>query len=128
MANVYLALDNNLDILPVLNKVDLPNSRPDEVKKEIEDIIGIPADDSPCISAKTGLNVDQVLERIISDFKPPVGDANSPLKCLIFDSFYDNYKGAISYVKVKEGRVKAGDEIVFMATNKSFTVTEVRIF
>lgn len=125
LANVYLALDNNLDILPVINKVDLPNARPDEIKQEIEDIIGIPAMDAPCISAKSGLNVDEVLERIVTEFKAPVGDANEPLKCLIFDSFYDNYKGAVSYVRVKTGTVKVGDEILFMATNKKFVVTEV---
>ncbi len=128
LANVYLALDNNLDILPVINKVDLPNARPDEVKKEIEDVIGIPAMDAPCISAKTGLNVDEVLERIITEFKPPKGDKNAPLKCLIFDSKYDNYKGAVSYVRVKEGTCKVGDEILFMATGKKFVVTELRIF
>ena len=83
LANVYLALDNNLDILPVINKVDLPNARPEEIKQEIEDIIGIPAMDAPCISAKTGLNIDEVLERIVTDFKPPVGDETKPLKCLI---------------------------------------------
>ena len=128
LANVYLALDNNLDILPVINKVDLPNARQDEVKKEIEDVIGIPAMDAPCISAKTGLNVDEVLERIITDFKAPNGDKNAPLKCLIFDSKYDNYKGAVSYVRVKEGSVKVGDEILFMATGKKFVVTELRLF
>ena len=125
LANVYLALDNNLDILPVINKVDLPSARPDEVKKEIEDIIGIPAMDAPCISAKSGLNIDEVLERIVTDFKPPVGDKEKPLRCLIFDSFYDNYKGAVSYVKVVEGTVKPGDEIIFMATKKKFIVTEL---
>ena len=125
LANVYLALDNNLEILPVINKVDLPNARPDEIKQEIEDIIGIPAMDAPCISAKSGLNVDEVLERIVTDFKAPSGDVNSPLQCLIFDSFYDNYKGAVSYVRVKNGSVKAGDEILFMATGKKFVVTEV---
>ena len=125
LANVYLALDNNLDILPVINKVDLPSARPDEVKKEIEEIIGIPAMDAPCISAKSGLNIDEVLERIVKDFKPPVGDKNKPLRCLIFDSFYDNYKGAVSYVKVVEGTVKPGDEILFMATRKKFIVTEL---
>lgn len=128
LANVYLALDNNLEILPVLNKVDLPNARPEEVKKEIEEIIGIPAMDAPCISAKTGLNVDKVLDRIISDFPSPKGNTNSPLKCLIFDSFYDNYKGALSYVRVKEGTVKVGDEILFMAIQKKFTVAEVGYF
>ncbi len=127
LANVYLALDNNLDILPVINKVDLPNARPDEIKKEIEDVIGIPAMDAPCISAKTGLNVDQVLERIITDFRAPEGQEELPLKCLIFDSKYDNYKGAVSYVRVKEGTVKVGDEILFMATGKKFVVTELRI-
>ncbi len=128
LANVYLALDNNLEILPVINKIDLPNARPDEVKKEIEDIIGIPASDAPCISAKSGLNVEEVLERIVTDILPPEGDENGKLQCLIFDSFYDNYKGAISYVRVKEGTVKEGDEILFMATNKSFIVTEVGYF
>ena len=125
LANVYLALDNNLEILPVINKVDLPNARPEEIKKEIEDIIGIPAMDAPCISAKTGLNIDEVLERIVTDFKPPVGDETKPLKCLIFDSFYDNYKGALSYIRVVEGTVKTGDEILFMATNKKFVVSEL---
>lgn len=128
LANVYLAIDNNLEILPVINKIDLPNARPDEVKKEIEDIIGIPAEDAPCISAKSGLNVDEVLERIVTDIPAPSGDENAELKCLIFDSFYDNYKGAVSYVRVKDGTVKVGDEILLMATNKVFTVTEVGYF
>ena len=125
LANVYLALDNNLEILPVINKVDLPNARPEEIKKEIEDIIGIPAMDAPCISAKTGLNIEEVLERIVTDFQPPKADETKPLKCLIFDSFYDNYKGALSYIRVVEGTVKTGDEILFMATNKKFVVTEL---
>ena len=128
LANVYLAIDNNLEILPVINKVDLPNARPDEAKKEIEDIIGIPAEDAPCISAKTGLNVDQVLERIVTDLPAPTGDENAPLKCLIFDSIYNDYKGAIAYVRVKDGAVKVGDEIMLMSNNKSFTVTEVGYF
>lgn len=128
LANVYLALDNNLEILPVINKVDLPNARPDEVKKEIEDIIGISAMDAPCISAKSGLNVDQVLERIVTDIPAPTGDENSELKCLIFDSFYDNYKGAIAYVRVVDGKLKVGDEIRLMAANKVFTVTELGYF
>ena len=128
LANVYLALDNNLEILPVINKVDLPNARPDEVKKEIEDIIGIPAEDAPCISAKTGLNVEEVLERIVTDIPAPSGDKNKPLKCLIFDSFYDNYKGAVSYVRVRDGSVKVGDEILLMSSNKTFIVTEVGFF
>ena len=128
LANVYLALDNNLEILPVINKVDLPNARPEEVKKEIEDIIGIPAEDAPCISAKTGLNVDDVLERIVTDIPAPSGDKNKPLKCLIFDSYYDNYKGAVSYVRVRDGKVKVGDEILLMSSNKTFIVTEVGFF
>ena len=128
LANVYLAIDNNLEILPVINKIDLPNARPDEVKKKIDDIIGIPAEDAPCISAKSGLNVDEVLERIVTDIPAPSGDENAELKCLIFDSFYDNYKGAVSYVRVKDGTVKVGDEILLMATNKVFTVTEVGYF
>ena len=128
LANVYLALDNNLEILPVLNKIDLPSARPDEIKNEIEDIIGIPAQDAPCISAKTGLNVDEVLERIVTDIPAPKGDENANLKCLIFDSVYDNYKGALAYVRVKDGTVKVGDEILLMASNKTFTVTELGYF
>ena len=128
LANVYLAIDNNLEILPVLNKVDLPNARVDEIKKEIEDIIGIPAEDAPCISAKTGLNVDQVLERIVTDIPAPKGDENAKTKCLIFDSIYDNYKGALIYVRVVDGKVKVGDEIKLMATSKEFTVAEVGYF
>ncbi len=125
LANVYLALDNNLEILPVINKVDLPNARPEEIKQEIEDVIGIPAMDAPCISAKSGLNIEEVLERIVTDFPAPKGDDEKPLKCLIFDSIYDNYKGAVSYVRVMEGKVTIGDEILFMATNKKFVVSEI---
>ena len=128
LANVYLALDNNLEILPVINKVDLPNARPDEVKKEIEDIIGIPAMDAPCISAKTGLNVEQVLERIVTDIPAPEGDENAPLQALIFDSKYDNYQGAIAYVRIKNGIVKVGDRIRLMSNKDSYTVTEVGYF
>jgi len=128
LANVYLAIDNNLEILPVINKVDLPNARPDEVKNEIEDIIGIPAQDAPCISAKTGLNVDEVLERIVTDIPAPTGDENAPLQALIFDSIYDNYQGAIAYCRIKNGTVKVGDKIRLMASGKTFTVTEVGYF
>ena len=128
LANVYLAIENNLEILPVINKIDLPNARPDEVKHEIEEIIGIPAMDAPCISAKSGLNVDEVLERIVSDLPAPIGNENAPLKCLIFDSIYNDYKGAIAYVRVKDGTIKVGDEIMLMANKKSFTVTEVGYF
>ena len=123
-----MAIDNNLEILPVINKIDLPNARPDEVKQEIEDIIGIPAQDAPCISAKSGLNVEQVLERIVTDLPAPIGDEQAPLKALIFDSIYDNYKGAIAYVRIKDGTVKAGDEMILMSTGKSFTITEVGYF
>ena len=128
LANVYLAIDNNLEILPVINKVDLPNARPDEIKNEIEDIIGLPAQDAPCISAKTGLNVDEVLERIVTDLPAPTGDENAPLQALIFDSIYDNYQGAIAYVRIKNGTVKVGDKIRLMASDKTFTVTEVGYF
>ena len=128
LANVYLAIDNNLEILPVINKVDLPNARPDEVKNEIEDIIGIPAQDAPCISAKTGLNVDEVLERIVTDIPAPIGGENAPLQALIFDSIYDNYQGAIAYCRIKNGTVKVGDKIRLMASGKTFTVTEVGYF
>ena len=128
LANVYLAIDNNLEVLPVINKIDLASARPDEVKKEIEDIIGIPAIDSPCISAKTGLNVEEVLERIVTDLPAPEGDESAKLKCLIFDSLYDNYKGAVAYVRVVDGKVKPGDEIKLMASNDTFTVTEVGYF
>lgn len=128
LANVYLAIDNNLEILPVINKIDLPNARPQEVKDEIEEIIGIPAQDAPCISAKSGLNVEEVLERIITDIPAPTGDENTNLKCLIFDSLYNDYKGAIAYVRVKDGTVKVGDEIELMASKKVFTVTEVGYF
>ena len=128
LANVYLAIDNNLEILPVINKVDLPNARPDEIKNEIEDIIGLPAQDAPCISAKTGLNVDEVLERIVTDLPAPTGDENAPLQALIFDSIYDNYQGAIAYVRIKNGTVRVGDKIRLMASDKTFTETEVGYF
>ena len=128
LANVYLAIDNNLEILPVINKIDLPNARPEEVKKEIEDIIGIPAMDAPCISAKSGLNIEEVLERIVTDLPAPKGDENAKTKCLIFDSYYDNYKGAVAYIRVMDGKVKVGDEITLKAVGKSYTVTEVGYF
>ena len=128
LANVYLALDNNLEIIPVINKIDLPNARPDEVKKEIEDIIGLDTSDAPLISAKSGLNVDQVLEQIVKKIPAPKGEEDKPTKCLIFDSYYDNYKGAIAHVRVVEGKVKVGDEIELMAMGKTFIVAEVRIF
>ena len=128
LANVYLALDNNLEVVPVINKVDLPSARPDEVKKEIEDIIGLPAGDAPCISAKTGLNCEDVLEKIVNEIPAPVGDENGKLQALIFDSIYNDYKGALAYVKVKEGTVKVGTEIRLMSSNDHYTVTEVGYF
>lgn len=128
LANVYLAIENDLEILPVINKIDLPNARPEEVKHEIEEIIGIPASDAPCISAKSGLNIEEVLERIVTDLPAPKGDENAKTKCLIFDSYYDNYKGAIAYVRAVDGKVKVGDEIKLMATGKTFTVVEVGYF
>ncbi len=128
LANVYLALDNDLEIIPVINKIDLPNANPENVIEEIENVIGIEAQDAPRISAKTGLNVEQVLEAIVNKVPAPSGDLNAPTKALIFDSYYDNYKGAVAYVRVRDGKIKVGDEIVFMATNKSYVVSEVGYF
>jgi len=128
LANVYLALDHNLEIMPVINKIDLPSAMPDVVKKEIEDVIGLDCGDCPLISAKTGLNVEQVLERIKDIVPPPDGDDEEPLKALIFDSYYDNYKGAISFVRVFEGTCKIGTRIRMMSNNKEFDVTEVGYF
>ena len=128
LTNVYLALDNDLEIIPVINKIDLPSARPDEVKAEIEDVIGLPADDAPLISAKEGIGIDKVLEQVITLLPPPKGDFNKPLKALIFDSFYDSYKGAISIIRVFDGCVRAGDKIKMMATGATFDVTEVGYF
>ena len=128
LANCYLALDNDLEIAPVINKVDLPSARPDEVKQEIEDVIGIEAEDAPMISAKTGLNVEQVLETIVEKVPAPNGDEEAPLKALIFDSYYDSYKGVVCYVRIKDGVVKPGTKIKLMATNKVYDVTEVGVF
>mgnify|MGYP002592680003 FL=1 len=128
LANVYLALDNSLEIVPVINKIDLPSADVEHTKKEIEDVIGLPAENAPCISAKTGLNVEQVLAAVVDIVPPPNGDINKPLKSLIFDSVYDNYKGALSYVRVVDGIVKPGMKIRYMATGNEFEVTEVGIF
>jgi GTP-binding protein LepA len=128
LANVYLAIEQNLEILPVINKIDLPSARPDYVKKEIEDVIGLDAQDAPLISAKNGINIESVLEQIVSKLPPPSGDEEAPLKALIFDSFYDSYKGVIVYIRVKEGRVRVGDRILMMNTKKEFDVTEVGYF
>lgn len=128
LTNVYLALDNDLEIMPVINKIDLPSARPDEVKKEIEDVIGLDASDAPLISAKEGLNIEQVLDDIVEKLPSPSGDENAPLKALIFDSMYDNYKGAICNIRVVDGELKAGDKIRFMSNKKEFEVTEVGVF
>ena len=128
LANVYLALDNGLELLPVINKIDLPSARIDEVCREIEDVLGLDTSYAPRISAKEGIGIDEVLSAIIKYLPPPKGNPDAPLKALIFDSFYDNYKGAISYVRLMDGRVKPGDEILFMAAGKRFEVTEVGVF
>ena len=128
LANVYLALDHDLDVFPVINKVDLPSARPDEVAQEIEDVIGIEAMDAPRISAKTGLNIDDVLEQIVKKIPAPTGDKDAPLKALIFDATYDSYKGVIIFCRLREGTVKVGDKIKMMATGASDVVTEVGYF
>ena len=128
LANVYLALDNNLEILPVVNKIDLPSARPDEVKKEIEDVIGLDASYAPLISAKDGTNVKDVLEACVKYFTAPDGDEDAPLKALIFDSYYDNYKGVMLFVRVKDGKVKVGDKITTFRSDKVYEVTEVGVF
>ena len=128
LANVYLALDHDLDVMPVINKVDLPSAQPDEVVKEIEDVIGIEAEDAPRISAKTGLNVDQVLEQIVQKIPAPKGDPEAPLQALIFDALYDSYKGVIVFCRIKEGTVRVGDPILMMATGAQSEVTEVGYF
>ena len=128
LANVYLAVDNGLEVMPVINKIDLPSAQPELVIHEIEDVIGIPAEDAPCISAKSGLHVEEVLAQIVDKVPAPTGDAAAPLKALIFDCYYDNYKGALSYVRVMDGVVRPGDCIRSMATGNEFDVTEVGVF
>ena len=128
LANVYLALDHDLEVLPVINKVDLPSADPDRVATEIEDVIGLVAEDAPRISAKTGLNVDEVLEQVIEKLPAPTGDEKAPLQALIFDSLYDAYKGVIVFCRIKEGTLKAGDKVKMMATGASFDVVEVGYF
>lgn len=125
LANTYLAIDHNLEVVPVVNKIDLPSAQPDVVKKEIEDVIGILADNAPLISAKQGIGIEEVLEQIVELIPPPSGDENEPLKALIFDSYYDSYKGVIIYCRVFNGSVKAGTKIKLMAANKCFEVVEV---
>ncbi len=128
LTNVYLALDNNLEILPVINKIDLPSAQPEKVIAEIEDVIGIDAHSAPLISAKDGTNIEQVLDMIVETLPCPNGDEDAPLKALIFDSVYDNYKGAVCNIRIKDGKVSAGDRIRFMSNGKEFDVTEVGVF
>ncbi len=128
LANVYLALENNLELMPVINTIDLPSARPDEVAEEIQDVIGLDASDAPRISAKDGLNIDQVLEQIVQKIPAPEGEDDKPLKALIFDSYYDNFKGAICFVRIKEGTVKVGTRMKTFMSDKLFDVTEVGVF
>jgi len=128
LANAYLAIDNNLEILPVINKIDLPSARPEEVKVEIEDVVGVPAMHAPCVSAKDGTNIEDVLKMIVKEFPAPNGDETAPLKALIFDSYYDAYKGVICMIRVFDGEVKAGDKIKFMQAGKEYEVVEVGYF
>ena len=128
LANVYLALDNNLEIMPVINKIDLPSADPDSVAKEIEDVIGLDGSSAPRISAKTGINIEEVLERIVTDIPAPQGDDDAPLKALIFDSYYDNFKGVILFVRISDGVVKPGTKIKTFMSDKVFDVVEVGTF
>ncbi len=128
LANVYLALEHNLEIIPVINKIDLPSARPEEVRQEIEEVIGLDASYAPCVSAKTGLNVDQVLEAIVEHIPAPEGNAEEKLQALIFDAMYDNYRGAICFIRVKEGTIRPGMRMRLMATGGEFDVVEVGIF
>lgn len=128
LTNVYLAIDHDLEILPVINKIDLQSANPDGCKAEIEDVIGLPADNAPLISAKEGVGIPELLERIVTDLPCPKGSRDEPFRALIFDSFYDNYKGAISMVRVGDGRIKAGDVIKMASSGKTFDVTEVGVF
>lgn len=127
LANVYLALDQDLEIVPVINKIDLPSARPDEIKKEIEDVIGLDCENVPLISAKDNINIDQVLEAIVKQIPAPSGEEDAPLKALVFDSYYDSYRGVVAFIRIKEGQVKKGDRIKMMSTGKSFDVTEVGV-
>ena len=127
LANVYLALEQNLEIIPIINKIDLPSARPEEVKTEVEDVIGIDCSEAPLISAKEGINIEDVLENIVSGVPAPTGDIDAPLKALIFDSYYDSYKGVVSYIRVFEGFIEPGMEIQMMSTGKSYEVIEVGI-
>ena len=124
LANTYLALENDLEILPVINKIDLPSADPARAKHEIEDIVGIPAEDAPEVSAKMGINIEDVLEHIVTDIPAPEGDPAAPLQALIFDSQYDSYRGVIVYIRVREGCIKPGMKVKMMATGAQFQVVE----
>lgn len=128
LTNVYLALDNDLEVIPVINKIDLPSARPEETIKEIEDVIGLDASDAPLVSAKEGLNIEAILKQIVEKLPPPRGDESAPLRALIFDSYYDNYKGAVCVVRIVDGELKAGDRIKMMAAGKIFDCNEVGVF
>ncbi|MBQ6369331.1 MAG: translation elongation factor 4 [Parasporobacterium sp.] len=128
LANVYMAIDNDLEVIPVINKIDLPSAEPDRVIEEIEDVIGLEAQDAPLISAKNGINIDAVLEAIVQKIPAPDGDPNAPLKALIFDSVYDSYKGVIVFIRVRDGKLKAGSQVYMMATKASYNVVEVGYF
>ena len=125
LANTYLAIEHDLEVLPVINKIDLPSANPEAAIEEIENVIGLPAQDAPRISAKLGINIEEVLERVITDIPAPKGDSEKPLKCLVFDSYYDSYKGVIIYVRVMDGTLRAGDTIRLMATGAEFQTVEV---
>lgn len=125
LANAYLAVDNNLEIIPVINKIDLPSADIEGTRKEIEDIIGVPADEAPAVSAKAGTNIEDVLVQVVKNVPPPKGDVSAPLKALIFDSYYDSYRGVVVYIRVYDGRVKPGDRISLMSTGAQYEVTEV---
>ena len=128
LANVYLALENDLEILPVINKIDLPSADPDKVKMEIEDVIGLPADEAVLVSGKTGIGIEDLLEAIVKYIPAPKGDVKAPLKALIFDSHYDDFRGVITYIRIVDGKISKGDRIKIMSTGKEFDVLEVGVF
>lgn len=128
LANVYLALDNNLEILPIINKIDLPSAEPERVREEIEDVIGLDASEAVLTSAKAGIGIEDILEQIVEKVPAPAGDPEAPLQALIFDSLYDAYRGVIAYIRIVEGTVRPGQKIKMMATGKEFEVLEVGVF
>ena len=128
LANVYMAIDNNLEVIPVINKIDLPSAEPERVIEEIEDVIGLEAQDAPLISAKNGINIDAVLEAIVEKIPAPDGDPDAPLKALIFDSVYDSYKGVIVFCRIRDGRIRQGTQVYMMATKATYNVVEVGYF